>query len=152
MPRPLPSLTDNDGCWYVARDAKGTKKMIHVIKHIRFLQDVCTVDESVIKIFQLDGELNPTDALATWRDSTTRKRHYAFLMRKPELARKLWRESQRFKTYKPKKIVLAVKVPDAPNFDKAGASVKHESMGHASGKKAEGSATKTYAMAAKSDE
>ena len=141
MPRPLPSLTDNDGCWYVARDAKGTTKMIHVIKHIRFLQDVCTVDEPVIKIFQIDGELNPTDCLATWRDSTTRKRHYAFLMGKPELARKLWRESQRFKSYKPKKIVPAVKVPDAPDFSE-----------HASTKKNAGIAAKTYAMAAKSDE
>jgi hypothetical protein len=62
-------------------------------------------------------------------------------MGKPELARKLWRESQRFKSYKPKKIVPAVKVPDAPNFSE-----------HASGKKNAGIAAKTYAMAAKSDE
>ena len=73
-------------------------------------------------------------------------------MGKPELARKLWRESQRFKSYKPKKIVPAVKVPDAPNFSEIGPSVVQDKGKHASGKKNAGIAAKTYAMAAKSDE
>ena len=100
---PTPLLTDNDGMWYVSKDAMGTTKMTYIIRHVRFLQEIAHEPAHVL-VVQMEGILNPTDALTTWRDSNTRMRHYAFLRGQPELARRLWRESAKYKTYKPKKM------------------------------------------------
>ena len=71
------------------------------------MQNVCTQAHPDVKTFQVDTLLNPTDALCTWRDAPTRKRHYAFLMGDAMTARKMWLESRRHETYKPKKIAPA---------------------------------------------
>ena len=34
-----PLFTDNDGTWYVARDATTVTKMTHVIRHVRLIQE-----------------------------------------------------------------------------------------------------------------
>jgi hypothetical protein len=57
------------------------------------------------RAFQIDTALNPADCLATWRDPATRLRHYTYIMGDPEKAKRLWRESAAFKSWKQKKIV-----------------------------------------------
>ena len=95
-------FTDNDGTWYNARDACNTTRMTYIINHIRMLQQY--EEDGETRAFQIDGALNPTDCLASWRDAGTRARHYAFLMGNPHKARKLWLESSAFKQWRPKKI------------------------------------------------
>ena len=111
---PSPLFTDNDGTWYVARDATNSTRMTYVINHVRMLQQL-EMDEET-RAFQIDTDLNPADALATWRDSKTRARHFAFLMGKPEQARQQWLASAAYKHWKPKKIV-PVPLPPAQQPD-----------------------------------
>ena len=99
---PTPLFTDNDGTWYVARDATGTTRMTYVINHVKMIQQLETDSET--RAFQCDTALNPADCLATWRDPATRLRHYTFIMGDPAKARRLWVESAAFKSWKQKKI------------------------------------------------
>ena len=107
---PSPLFTDNDGTWYVARDATNATRMTYVINHVRMLQQL--EEDGETRAFQVDGALNPADCLATWREPALRARHYAFLMGNPAKARQLWVASTEYKNYKPKKI-YAVPVPPA---------------------------------------
>ena len=77
--------------------------MTYIIRHVRFIQQA-EYDE-VVKVFQIDGELNPVDAFTKHKDRHTFLRHMAFLMGFPELALQLWRESTKKQNYKLKKIV-----------------------------------------------
>jgi hypothetical protein len=106
---PSPVFTDNDGTWYVARDAMGTTRMTYVINHVRMLQQLESDGET--RAFQIDTALNPADCLATWRDPATRIRHYTFMMGDPAKARRMWRESAAIKSWKKKKLVP---VPSPP--------------------------------------
>ena len=78
-------------------------KMAFVIRHVRFIQQAQEMKST--RYFQIDGLLNPVDPLTKWKDTLSKKRDYLFLMGKPHLARKVWRESKAFQTFKPKKIV-----------------------------------------------
>ena len=98
-----PLLSDNDGVWYVARDATTVTKMTYVIRHVRFIQQTQHQDET--KVYQVDGKLNPVDTLSKWLDACDRVRHYLFLMGKPTEARTMWRLSKAFASYKAKRIV-----------------------------------------------
>ena len=100
---PSPLFTDNDGTWYVARDATGTTRMNYVINHVRMLQKLEQDEET--RAFQIDTALNPADCLATWRDSATRIRHYTFMMGDPAKAHRMWLESAAFKSWKKKELV-----------------------------------------------
>ena len=99
---PSPLFTDNDGVWYVARDAMATTRMLYVIRHVRMLQQAEYDGE--ITTFQVDGVLNPTDALTKWLQARTRVHHNLFLAGYPEAARRVWQASKAFATFKPKKI------------------------------------------------
>ena len=101
--KPVPLFTDNDGTWYVSRDAASATSMVYIIRHVRFLQQADY--DKVIKVFQVDGELNPVDPFTKFRPKQDFKRHMAFLMGNPELALVLWRSSTRYKTHRYKKIV-----------------------------------------------
>ena len=103
--RPTPLFTDNDGTWYVAREAASASSMTYIMRHIRFIQQA-EYDE-VVKVFQIDGELNPPDALTKYKSKPDFKRHLAFINGYPELALQLWRQCAKYKTYKYKKIVPA---------------------------------------------
>ena len=98
-----PLFTDNDGTWYVARDAASATSMTYIMRHVRFLQQA--EYDKVTKVYQVDGELNPVDPLTKYRPREDWKRHMAFLRGYPELALQLWRSSNRYKTHKFKKIV-----------------------------------------------
>jgi hypothetical protein len=106
---PSPSFTDNDGTWYVARDALSTTRMTYVINHVHMIQQLEQDGET--RAFQIDTALNPADVLVTWRDAATRLCHYTFIMGDPAKARRLWLESAAFKSWKPKKILP---VPSEP--------------------------------------
>ena len=60
-----PLFTDNDGTWYVARDAQSTTSMTYIIRHVRFIQQA--EYDAAVKVFQIDGELNPTDAFTKYK-------------------------------------------------------------------------------------
>ena len=121
---PSPCFTDNDGVWYVARDALAVTRMLYVIRHVRMIQQVEYDGE--VRTFQVDGALNPADALTKWLEASTRTRHYLFLMGHPEAARKAWRASKAFQTWKPKKIEP---VPRPPvEVDVQGAVPVHEGL------------------------
>ena len=77
--------------------------MTYVVRHIRFIQEAN--DSAQVATVQVDGELNPTDALTKWLPPGDRARHYAFLMGDQSKANRLWRESSKFRNYKPKLIV-----------------------------------------------
>ena len=49
-----PLFTDNDGTWYVARNAQSTTSMTYIIRHVRFIQQA--EYDGVAKVFQIDGE------------------------------------------------------------------------------------------------
>ena len=100
---PSPLFTDNDGVWYVARDAATATKMVYIIRHVRHLQGLESQGE--IRVFQIDGRLNPADALTKWLETGLRMRHYAFLMGDPVRARALWEASPEFKHWVPKRLV-----------------------------------------------
>ena len=106
---PTPLFTDNDGTWYVSRDAANTTRMTYVINHVRILQQLETDEET--RAFQVDTALNPVDPLTKHLPAALRYRHYSFLMGRPALARKLWLESKEFQNWKPKKIMP---VPQPP--------------------------------------
>ena len=59
----------------------------------------------MIKSYQIDGTLNPTDPFTKFMATTDKRRHFLFLMGYPAEALRMWRESAKYKTYKPKKIV-----------------------------------------------
>ena len=101
--KPSPTFTDNDGLWYQAKDAADAVKMAFVIRHVRFIQQA--QEMKLTRYFQIDGLLNPVDPLTKWKDTLSKKRDFLFLMGKPHLARKVWRESKAFQAFKPKKIV-----------------------------------------------
>ena len=106
---PTPQFTDNDGVWYIARDAAATTRMIYIIRHIRLIQQI--EHDGEIKTFQVDGRLNPADAFTKWLDSNTRTRHYLFLMGYPKQARDVWMHSKAYKTFVPKKLTPVPKPP-----------------------------------------
>ena len=113
---PSPLFTDNDGVWYVARDAMATTRMLYVIRHVRMLQQAEYDGE--ITTFQVDGVLNPTDALTKWLQARTRVHHNLFLAGYPEAARRVWQASKAFATFKPKKITPVPRPPPVdPNMD-----------------------------------
>ena len=101
--RPTPLFTDNDGTWYVSRDAASASSMVYIMRHVRFLQQ-SEYDQNT-RTYQMEGELNPTDPLTKYKPKADYKRHMAFLMGYPELALQLWRSSTRYQSYKHKKIV-----------------------------------------------
>ena len=101
--KPTPLFTDNDGTWYVSREAASATTMVYIIRHVRFLQQA-TYDK-VTKVFQLDGTLNPTDVFTKHLPREDYRRHMAFLMGRPDLALVWWRQSSKYKTHKYKKIV-----------------------------------------------
>ena len=51
--------------------------------------------------FQVDGRLNPVDALSKWLEVAERIRHYLFLMGQPAKALQVWRvaEAASLETY-----------------------------------------------------
>ena len=81
----------------------GTTRMGYVINHVRILQQLESDGE--MRAFQVDTALNFTDALTKHLPANTRWRHYNHMAGRPRLALKLWRESNEFKQWKPKKIV-----------------------------------------------
>ena len=101
--KPSPLFTDNDGTWYVSRDAASTVNMTYIIRHVRTLQQA--EYDGLMNARQVDGELNPTDVLTKHKPKQQTARHFAFLMGYPELALQLWRQSVQYKTHKYKKIV-----------------------------------------------
>jgi hypothetical protein len=114
---PTPLFTDNDGTWYVARDAAGATRMNYVINHVRMLQQLETSGET--RAFQVDRALNPADVLASWRDAQSRARHYTLLMGNPAKARRMWIESATYKQWRPAKIVpVPVPPPDVKSLVK----------------------------------
>ena len=102
-PRPPPLFTDNDGTWYVSKDATSATRQTYIIRHVRFLQQAVEMEH--VGTFQVDGRLNPVDALSKWLEVAERIRHYLFLMGQPAKALQVWRDSKAFKQYKPKRIV-----------------------------------------------
>ena len=64
-----------------------------------------------IVVFQVDGKLNPADALTKWLASTARARHYLFLTGYPAKALKQWLDSREYKMFKPVKISPAPSEP-----------------------------------------
>ena len=113
MERPTSLFTDNDGVWYVARDATSTSSMTYIMRHVRFLQQA-EYDE-VTKAFQIEGELNPTDVLTKYKPRPDHERHHAFMMGFPERALQLWRQSTKYKAYKHKKIVAVSSLVEEPH-------------------------------------
>ena len=101
--RPSTLFTDNDGTWYVSRDATNASSQTYIIRHVRFLQQA-EYDEH-IRTTQMDGVLNPTDPLTKYKAKPDEQRHMAFCAGYPELALTMWLQSAAFKTWKPKKIV-----------------------------------------------
>jgi hypothetical protein len=101
--RPTHLFTDNDGTWYVARDAASTTSMTYIIRHVRFIQQA--EFDAAIKCFQIDGELNPPDVLTKYKSSGDFKRHMAFMMGFPEVALKIWQTSPKFLKHKAKRIM-----------------------------------------------
>ena len=101
--KPTALFTDNDGTWYVSRDAMSTSAMTYIMRHVRFLQQA--VYDDVVKVFQVDGELNPTDALTKYLPKPAWQRHLAFLMGYPEVALQLWRQDKKYESHRYKKIV-----------------------------------------------
>ena len=106
---PTNLFTDNDGTWYAAREATGTTRMNYVINHLRIVQQLERDKET--RAFQIDTVLNFSDPLTKWLPSGARWRHYNFMAGRPQLAKQLWRESNEYKQWKPKKIVP---VPSEP--------------------------------------
>ena len=100
--KPTPLFTDNDGTWYVAVGGASATSMTYIIRHVRFLQQC--VQEEEIACFQMDGMLNPVDALTKWLVTAERKRHYAFLNGYHMEALELWLASSQYRAWKPKKI------------------------------------------------
>ena len=98
-----PLFTDNDGTWYVARDAQSTTSMTYIIRHVRFIQQA--EYDAVVKVFQMDGELNPTDAFTKYKDKASFHRHMAFMMGFPVEALQMWLKSTKKQNYKYKRIV-----------------------------------------------
>ena len=67
---------------------------------------------------QVDGVLNPTDALTKWLQARTRVHHNLFLAGYPEAARRVWMASKAFATFKPKKITPVPRPPPVdPSLD-----------------------------------
>ena len=87
-----PVFTDNDGTWYVARDAGTVTRMTYVIKHVRFLQELCEGADAELLAKQCDTALNFTDPLSKYTDAATRVRHFLFMMGYPEKAIERWQE------------------------------------------------------------
>ena len=54
--KPSPLFTDNDGTWYVSRDAASTVNMTYIIRHVRTLQQA--EHDGEMNARQIDGELN----------------------------------------------------------------------------------------------
>ena len=77
--------------------------MVYIIRHVRFIQQAEYDRE--FKVYQIDGELNPPDALTKYKTKPDFKRHMAFMMGYPELALQLWKAAQVTKKHNPKKIV-----------------------------------------------
>ena len=77
--------------------------MVYIIRHVRFIQQAEFDRE--IKVYQVDGWLNPTDPFTKYMPGTDKRRHYLFLMGFPAAARRMWLDSAKFKTWKPKKLV-----------------------------------------------
>ena len=69
--KPSPLFTDNDGTWYVSRDAASTVNMTYIIRHVRTLQQA--EYDGLMNARQLDGELNPTDVLTKHKPKQTGK-------------------------------------------------------------------------------
>ena len=101
--RPTPLFTDNDGTWYISREAASTSSMTYIMRHVRFIQQASY--DQMVKVYQIDGELNPPDALTKYKSKHDFQRHMAFIMGYPELALQLWRQCSKYKDYKYKKIV-----------------------------------------------
>ena len=101
--RPTPLFTDNDGTWYISRDAASTTSMVYIIRHVRFIQQA--VYDKEVRVFQVDGELNPPDALTKHKSSSDYKRHMAVMMGFPQLALQIWRTSPKYLKHRAKKIV-----------------------------------------------
>ena len=77
--------------------------MVYIIRHVRFIQQA--EYDKAVKVYQIDGELNPVDPFTKYKPKADYKRHMAFLMGYPELAYQLWMASTKAKNYKYKKIV-----------------------------------------------
>ena len=86
-----------------ARDAASATSMIYIMRHVRFIQQVEHDGET--RAHQIEGELNPPDALTKWLAGPDRRRHYLFMMGYPDEARAMWESSTKYKNYKPKKII-----------------------------------------------
>ena len=112
MSVPPPLFTDNDGTWYVARDAQNATKMIYVVRHVRMLQDL--VEKRLISVFQVDGRLNPVDALSKWLEAVHRAHHQMFLMGNARGAIQAWQNTTMYRTFKPKKLVPAPAATGSP--------------------------------------
>lgn len=103
--RPSHVMTDNDGTWYVARDATGlhATAMVYIVRHVRFIQQATFEQE--IAAYQVDGVLNPTDVLTKYVARDDFRRHQAFLMGYPARALELWRSSSKYLHHKKKRII-----------------------------------------------
>ena len=77
--------------------------MTYIIRHVRFIQSVSAAE--LVKVFQMDGRLNPTDAFTKWLPHSTRTMFYTFMRGDPQRAYDMWVKSAKFKQFKPKKIV-----------------------------------------------
>ena len=77
--------------------------MTYIIRHVRYIQSMDAAE--LLKVFQVDGRLNPTDAFTKWLPHVTRAMFYAFLRGNPQRAYQMWIQSAKFKQFQPKKIV-----------------------------------------------
>ena len=69
----------------------------------------------MVKVYQIEGELNPPDVLTKCKPKHDFKRHMAFIMGYPELALQLWRQCAKYKEYKHKKIVPVTEIRNILN-------------------------------------
>ena len=95
-----------------ARDAQNATKMIYVVRHVRMLQDL--VEKQMISVFQVDGRLNPADALSKWLEACHRAHHMMFLMGDPRGAIKACQDTTMYRSFKPKRLVPAPTATGSP--------------------------------------